>query len=239
MTISTSDNLLPSTLISVVIPTLNESATIASTLNQLLALAGNWEIIVADSGSSDGTPAIANRVPCVRVVDVPQGRGVGMNGGAAIASGAILLFLHADTRLPSNAFALITAALGNPRTSATAFHLRFDSENWRFRFLEIVSRVRIPTQRTFFGDQAIAVRREDFQRVGGYGEAGLMEDIELSRKLRRMGHLRVLPAHVTTSPRRFERGGVVRTLLFMGILQIAYFLRVPGDRLARWYAEVR
>ncbi len=162
-----------------------------------------------------------------------------MNGGAAIATGDLILFLHADTLLPPDAYTLITHAFRDPRTSATAFHLRFDRDEWRYRFLALASRIRIPVQRTFYGDQAIAVRKRDFERVGGYGEGLLMEDVELSRKLRRLGRLRTLPAHVTTSARRFEHGGVARTLLFMICLQIAYYLRVSGDRLARWYAEVR
>lgn len=239
MILDTSLSHPPSTVLSVIIPTLNEAGAIKSVLGQFERLPGNWELIVADSGSTDGTLEIVTRCSCVRVVAVGRGRGVAMNAGAAVANGDVLLFLHADTFLPVDAFSRIMTALNDPGTSATAFHIRFDLAGFRFRFVEIVSRVRVSTQRTFFGDQGIAVRRRDFDRAGGFGEGFLMEDIELSRKLRRIGRLQILPAHVTTSARRFERGGVARTLVFMGCLQLAYFLRVPGDRLVRWYAAVR
>jgi rSAM/selenodomain-associated transferase 2 len=227
------------TRVSVVIPTLNESGVIRDALAQFERLPGEWELIVADSGSDDGTREIVAATRGARLVDAPRGRGVGMNAGAAAAKGDILLFLHADTRLPHAAWTLVTAALRDPRVAATAFHLRFDRDGPRYRFLAGVSQARIPLQRTFFGDQAIATRRADFERVGGYGERLLMEDVDLSRKLRRVGRLRTLPATVTTSARRFERGGVARTLLFMLGLQLAYACRVPADRLHRWYAPVR
>jgi rSAM/selenodomain-associated transferase 2 len=225
--------------ISVIIPTLNEAGSIAKALAQFEALAGEWELIVADSGSRDGMQEIVAAIPAARLVSVPRGRGAGMNGGAAVASGEILLFLHADTLLPQDAYTLITQTLADPRISATAFHLRLDRLEWRFRLVWLAGRIRLPVQRTFFGDQAIAVRRSDFERIGGYREALLMEDVDLSRRLRRVGKLRVLPAEVITSARRFERHGVIRTLAFMTGLQIAYALRIPADRLARWYADVR
>lgn len=226
-------------LVSCVIPTFDEAATIGACLRQLSSLPGAWEIIVADSGSSDGTTRIAAATPCVRLVDAPRGRGAGMNAGAAVASGDILLFLHADTFLPRDAWRLIVTSLADPRASATAFHIRLDRQGWRYRLVALVSRIRIPVQRTFFGDQAIAVRRADFEAIGGFRELTLMEDVDLSRRLRRRGRLRTLPAHVTTSARRFERHGVARTLAFMTVLQSAYALGVSADRLARWYAAIR
>jgi rSAM/selenodomain-associated transferase 2 len=225
--------------ISVIIPTLNEARAIDATLAQFETLPGDWEVIVADSGSTDGTQAIVAGYPATRLVDARRGRGAGMNGGAATAAGDILLFLHADTRLPQDAYTLITQTLADLRISATAFHLRLDRPEWRFQLVWLAGRIRLPVQRTFFGDQAIAVRRSDFERIGGYREALLMEDVDLSRRLRRLGKLRVLPAEVITSARRFERHGVIRTLAFMTGLQIAYALRVPADRLARWYGAVR
>lgn len=224
--------------ISIVIPTLNEAAVIGSALAQFQDLPGDWEIIVADSGSTDATLEIARSFGAT-IVDGPPGRGASMNAGAAVATGEILLFLHADTRLPKTAHSLICRAFDDPSVAVTAFHLAMDGRGWRYRFIEIASKFRIRIQRTFFGDQAIAVRRHDFERVGGYSEPALMEDVALSHRLRGEGKLRTLPAEVITSARRFEHGGFIRTVIFMSGLQLAYALGVPTRRLARLYRHAR
>lgn len=162
-----------------------------------------------------------------------------MNAGASEATGDILLFLHADTFLPEDAHQQITTALADPAVVATAFHLTMDSPGWRYRLIPYISSIRMRVQRTFFGDQAIAVRRADFERIGGYAEPYLMEDVALSRRLRREGKLRVLGAKVMTSSRRFEHGGMIRTLVMMTCMQAAYTLGVSADRLARIYRHVR
>lgn len=226
-------------LVSIIVPTLDEAEVIQETVQGVCALPGLWEVIVADAGSTDGTRGIVSRMPDIRLVDVPRGRGAGMNGGARVASGDILVFLHADTHLPAAAYELITTALSDPATSATAFRLRLDRDDFPYSLVPLASRVRVLVQRTFFGDQAMAMRRIDFDRVGGFGTAVLMEDVDLSHRLRRIGRLRTLPADVVTSSRRFERYGVFRTLGFMACLQVAYACRVPANRLARWYADVR
>ena len=162
-----------------------------------------------------------------------------MNAGAARATGDILLFLHADTRLPTGAWRLITSALHDRCTSMTAFHLQLDRMDGFYQLVPWVSRVRVYVQRTFFGDQAIAIRRQDFLALGGFQEQLLMEDVDLSRRANALGRLKVLPARVTTSARRFERYGVIRTLAFMSGLQVAYSFGAPATRLARWYAAIR
>ena len=162
-----------------------------------------------------------------------------MNAGAAPATGKILLFLHADTLLPRSAHREITDALACPGVAATGFRLRMDRDEWRYRMLTPIATARFQIQRTFFGDQAIAVRREDFERIGGYHEPLLMEDVELSKRLRRRGRLELLPSHVISSARRFERGGVLRTLFKMSLFQIAYALGVSPVRLTRRYVDVR
>lgn len=225
--------------VSVVIPTLNEEQSLRQTLASLQRLAGHWEVIVADSSSVDRTVEIARAAGARVVAEAPAGRGAALNAGAAAASGDILLFLHADSWLPSTAYASITAVLADPAVAATGFRLRMDRDEWRFRILSSIATARFRVQRTFFGDQAIAVRRRDFERVGGYREVLLMEDVELSRRLRERGRLELLPGHVTTSARRFERGGVLRTLARMSLLQMAYAAGIPGDRLQRWYGPGR
>jgi len=225
--------------ISVIIPTYNEAQAIGTTLAQFASLAGRWEIIVTDSGSTDGTREIVASTWQARLVEGPPGRGVAMNAGAAVAGGELLLFLHADTRLPDDAYRLISEAFRVPDVAATAFRLRVDRDDWRFRLLTPLSRLRFSVQRTFFGDQAIAVRRTEFERIGGYHEHFLMEDVDLSRRLRQRGELRLLPAEVVTSARRFEQRGVLPSLALMTALQLLYGLGVPAERLRRFYSDVR
>lgn len=225
--------------ISCVIPCLNEASTIRTCLEQFERLPGCWEVIVADSASTDDTREIASLFPGIRIVNAPPGRGAGMNAGEAKATGDVVLFLHADTTLPEDTWQLVTTALKDEQTSATAFRLKLDCGELQYRLVEIASRIRIRIQRTFFGDQAIAVRRRDFEEIGGYRNLPLMEDVDLSRRLRKRGKLRILPAHVTTSARRFQRYGVIQTLVMMTGFQIAYSLGVSADRIARWYAAVR
>lgn len=226
-------------MISVVIPTLNEEASLVSTLDQFRHLAGDWELIVADSGSVDRSVAIARERGVTVVEGAPAGRGRAMNAGAGCATGEILLFLHADTLLPDTAYRIITDALSNPDISATGFHLRMNTREWRYRMLSPIATLRFRVQRTLFGDQAIAVRRRDFEGIGGYHEPLLMEDVDLSRRLRQRGRLHLLPAYVTTSARRFEQGGVLKTLLLMSLFQAAYAAGVPAERLHRWYRATR
>jgi rSAM/selenodomain-associated transferase 2 len=226
-------------LISVIIPTLNEAAALGDTLDHLARIPGRWEVIVADSGSADRTLAIARERDAIVVEGAPAGRGAAMNAGAARASGDILLFLHADTCPPDTAYRLISEALASPGVAAAAFRLRMDRDEWRFRMLTPVATLRFRIQRAFFGDQAIAVRKADFERVGGYHEPLLMEDVDLSRRFRKLGRLELLPAHVLTSARRFERHGVARTLALMSVFQAAYMLGVPADQIERWYGHVR
>lgn len=226
-------------LISVIIPALNEEATLGQTLDQFDRLAGRWEVIVADSGSDDRTVEIAREAGAIVVEAAPAGRGLAMNAGVERARGDVLLFLHADTLLPEHAHDLIVNELADPAVAATGFRLRMDRDEWRYCLLSPISVLRFRVQRTFFGDQAIAVGRRDFDALGGYREPVLMEDVELSRRIRKRGELRLLPAYVTTSARRFERDGVFRTLLLMSLFQAAYAIGVSADCLANWYRHAR
>jgi rSAM/selenodomain-associated transferase 2 len=218
---------------SVVIPTLDEAATVAGTIAAALAVLPDAEVIVADAGSGDGT-AQAAAAAGARVLQAPGARAEAMNAGAAAASGDVLVFLHADTHLPAGAGTAIDAALR--RAGAGAFRIGFDRPrplvervvNARSRLLGIV-----------YGDQAIFVSREAFERVGGYRPLPIMEDRDLAARLRRTGGLAIVPLAVTTSARRHRSDGHARALARNWLIQLLYTLRVPPERLARMYPPAR
>ncbi len=223
--------------ISVIIPTLDEAARIEATIEAVAALRPH-EIIVADGGSRDGTPTLAAGRPC-RVVASPRGRAVQMNAGAASATGEVLLFLHADTRLPPTAFDDVVHALADPGTVGGRFDVRLDRAGAVYRLIETLMNARSRATRIATGDQAIFVRRRVFEELGGYAPIPLMEDVEFSRRLKRRGRVACLRTQVVTSARRWEQAGPWRTILRMWWLRALYAAGVSPHRLARAYAPIR
>jgi rSAM/selenodomain-associated transferase 2 len=229
--------------LSIIIPALDEAPIIVETLAALAPLHNRGaEVIVVDGGSSDGTPALA--IPLAdRVISAPRNRGAAMNAGAALASGDVFLFLHADTILPANADCLIAAALAPGATSSSSrlwgrFDLRIAG---RHRFLAVVARMinwRSRLTGIATGDQAIFVTREAFRDVGGFPDLPLMEDIALSRKLKRLSRPYCIKTPVITSGRRWDDHGVVRTIALMWRLRLAYYCGVAPARLALAYGRV-
>lgn len=216
--------------VSIILPVLNEAALIATRLEDLRREAPGAEVIVVDGGSRDATVEIARAA--ARVIASPPGRAVQMNAGAAVASGDVFLFLHADTRLPTGALDAIRDGLG-----ATGRHWgRFDARiTGRHPLLPVVAammnlRSRLTGVAT--GDQAIFVTRTAFAAVGGFPALPLMEDVALSKSLRRRGPPLCLRARVTTSGRRWEANGVLRTIVIMWGLRLGYVLGVAPERLA-------
>ncbi|HEX5530498.1 MAG TPA: TIGR04283 family arsenosugar biosynthesis glycosyltransferase [Methylomirabilota bacterium] len=221
--------------LSVVIPALDEAPRLARLLPALSRACPDAEIIVADGGSRDGTADVARSRAAVQLVEGPRGRARQMNAGARRAGGDVLLFLHADTRLPDGAPGAIAAALADPGVVGGRFDVRFDSGR---RLLAIVAwfmNARSRATSICTGDQAIFARRADFEAVGGYPDIPLMEDIELSRRLKARGRLAALRARVTTSARKWEREGPLRTIGLMWALRLLYFCGVAPERLHRWY----
>lgn len=220
--------------LSIVVPVLNEAARIAAALEALAPLrARGHEVVVVDGGSEDATRALAAPA-CDQLVQAPRGRALQMNAGAKAARGAVLVFLHADTRLPERADELIRAAL--ERALWGRFDVAIDS---RRALLHIVSRamnVRSRLTGIATGDQAIFVRREAF---AGFPEIPLMEDVAFSREMKRKGRPACLRARVRTSARRWEARGVLATIFLMWRLRLLYALGVPPQRLAREYADQR
>lgn len=223
--------------ISVIIPTLNEAATIGETLRRLRSSA-SCEVIVVDGGSDDGTPELA-RPQADLVLSAGRGRATQMNVGARAASGQVLLFLHADTVLPPDFPALLENALRNPRVVGGRFDVRLDAEGRLFRIIETLMNLRSRLSRIATGDQAIFVRSRTFRELGGYREAELMEDLELSYRLKRQGELACLRERVVTSARRWQRDGIVRTIGLMWLLRLLYFIGVSPSYLKTFYADTR
>lgn len=228
--------------IALIIPTLNEAATIGRTLTQAVAQEFD-EIIVSDGGSTDPTPAMVqaccDRVPSARLVTASPGRARQMNAGAAASRSDVLLFLHADTELPPNAKALIEATLSNPNAVSGRFDVRFDRPSRWGRMISWFMNRRSRMTGIATGDQAIFVRRSVFDRLGGFTDIPLMEDIDFSRRIKRHGAMAAVPEPVITSFRRWEQNGPLRTILLMWTLRFLYWLGVSPHHLNRWYRTVR
>jgi rSAM/selenodomain-associated transferase 2 len=220
--------------LSIIVPTLNEAEGIAAHLEALAPLRQRGsELIVVDGGSRDGTADRA-RLLADKVLTARRGRAAQMNAGAAAASGAAILFLHADTRLPAPADWLVADALA-AGCEWGRFDVRIDG---RHPLLGVVARVMNLRSRATgiaTGDQAIFVTRKAFHAIGGYADIPLMEDIVLSRALRRRSRPACLSATVTTSGRRWEAGGVLYTIVTMWRLRLAFYLGADPRRLARAY----
>ena len=220
--------------LSIIVPAWNEAGAIAATLSSLAPLRERGhEVILVDGGSTDGTPQIA--APFAdRTLEAPRGRARQMNAGASAATGDALLFLHADTRLPPGADALVAHALARRRWGR--FDVRIEEGgalavvaffmNWRSRISGIAT-----------GDQAMFVDRAAFESIGGFPDLPLMEDIEISARLKGISPPACIRNRAVTSGRRWQRRGILRTIVLMWRLRLAYFLGARPDELARKYAN--
>ncbi len=218
--------------ISIIIPTLNEERSLPSALAPLIGREG-IEVIVADGSSTDRTADIACESG-VRLVTTQRGRGRQLNAGAAVASGEVLLFLHADSRLPEQFEAQIWSTL-NKGQLAGAFRLRIDAPGWGVRCVEWGANLRSKWRQLTYGDQGFFMRATDFYQMGGYRNWPLMEDYELCGRLRTMGGVGLASGSVTTSARRWSRYGAFRNTLINQVCIAAYRLGVPPASIANWY----
>jgi len=232
------DAVLPGSYdISIIIPALNEAECIGQTVAGLIGHPG-VEVIVADGGSEDRTVPLATAAGAT-VILAPPGRGSQQNAGARAAQGRVLLFLHADTRLPDGFATQIREALGRPGIVAGAFRFAVDAAGWRFRLLEYCTNWRADRLGLPYGDQALFLPAARFQAMGGFREIALLEDIELVRRLRKMGRIALLATPALTSPRRWHRLGWVRTTIINQMILLGFFCGLDPDRLARWYGKIR
>ncbi|MGB5896593.1 MAG: TIGR04283 family arsenosugar biosynthesis glycosyltransferase [Geitlerinemataceae cyanobacterium] len=221
--------------ISVILPVLNEADRLEKTLKPLQT-AVNVETIVVDGGSTDRTRDIAKNQGCL-VLSTTPGRARQMNAGAAAATGEILLFLHGDTQLPMGFEAIVRRCLLTPKTVAGAFELKIDGESFGLRTIETLVRGRSKFLQLPYGDQAIFLRTQRFGNLGGFRELPIMEDFELVRQLQNQGQIRIVPAAVLTSGRRWQKLGVWKTTIVNQCIILGYFLGISPERLARWYRK--
>ena len=220
--------------ISIVIPVLNEADELPGLIESLCPFASEAEIVFVDGGSVDASAAII-RAAGYRLVTAAPGRARQMNAGARATRRDLLLFLHADVRMPADALGAIHAAMHDRRVVAGRFDLGYDTRAWPYPWIAWFGNQRSRLTGIFTGDQTIFVRRSAFVAVGRYPDIALMEDVELSRRLKRRGRLACLRARVSASTRKCRREGVWRTLALMWLLRTLYAFGVAPSRLHRLY----
>ena len=219
-------------LISIIIPTLNEAGVVGDTLASLREQPPPIEVIVVDGDSTDDTRDRA-RAADAQVVRAPRGRASQLNRGAAVANGDIYLFLHADTLLPTGGLTVIRETLARPSATSGTFRLQFDASSPLLRFYAWCTRW--PWIRLCFGDRGLFVERSAFEAVGGYPDWPLFEDLELAAQLHEHGGFHFLDTAVTTSPRRFRRNGLLAQQLRNLYLWLHYVSGTDPERVAHLY----
>jgi rSAM/selenodomain-associated transferase 2 len=222
---------------SFIIPVWNEESVILRTIEHIRGLqsAAGAEIIVVDGDSAGKTMEIARRA-AVKTIISERGRGNQMNDGAALAAGNILIFLHADTSLPPDALAFIDTAMRDEFIMAGAFDLAIDSERPIFRLIEKAAALRSRLTRIPYGDQAVFMRKTVFNKLGGFSNIPIMEDVEIMRRIKKQGgKIRIIDRTVRTSSRRWEREGIIYTTLRNWLLITFYLLGVKPEKLVRFY----
>ncbi|TLY24260.1 MAG: glycosyltransferase [Nitrospirae bacterium] len=230
--------------ITVVIPTLNEEAVLPRTLS-LTAGLGFDELIVVDGGSHDRTREIVTALRVTRdaspvtLLTAPPGRAKQMNAGGTSSKGDVLLFLHADTSLPSDARQAVEQALEDPACVGGRFDMRYERDSGLGWLISRMMNLRSRWTGIATGDQAIFVRRSVFEQLGGYSDLPIMEDVDFTRRLKRTGLIAALQSKVTTSYRRWDTRGPLRTILLMWILRFLYWIGISPHRLSQLYGAVR
>jgi rSAM/selenodomain-associated transferase 2 len=222
---------------SIIVPVLNEVDQINHLVEHVRShgLGHSYEIIIVDGNPKGSTIKVIQDKEAI-AISTRKGRGRQMNAGAALAKGEILVFLHADTRLPDNALQKISQTLANQSYVGGAFDLGIDSDRLLLKYIAVRASFRSRLNRIPYGDQAIFIRKDYFDQIGGFKEIPLMEDIDLMRRIKRDGKkIRILRDRVSTSARRWEREGVLYTTLRNQILVGLFYLGVSPDRLTKYY----
>ncbi|AVR45099.1 glycosyltransferase [Christiangramia fulva] len=221
--------------VSIIIPCLNEAPFLPNTIENCLGLEGDFEIIVIDGGSRDQTETVARSYDNVKFFRSPKGRSLQMNYGAKKAQGSVLLFLHADTLLPADAYLLIKKRLQKKGHIGGSFRLKLDTPHPFLKLYTWCSRFSL--EFFTYGDHGIFIKKEVFEEIGGFREIPLMEDIEIQKRLRKKGKFKKLSKYVITSGRRFEKNGTVKQLIIDVLLVALYNIKVPPAKLKRFYSD--
>ena len=222
-------------MISVIVPVLNEESQIKQTLDYTTQLSGNFEIIVVDGGSSDGTKSVVKSFYSVLLVNSLKGRANQMNTGAKQAKGEILLFLHADTKLPKHAIKLICDAMIDTQIVGGSFSVKFDSKHYLLRLYAKLSKI---NHSLFtYGDHGIFVRKSVFEHIAGFKQIPIMEDVEIQSRLKKQGRFIKLTETVLTSARRFRENGTTKQLVLDVLILVLYHLGVSPESLKKWYPD--
>jgi rSAM/selenodomain-associated transferase 2 len=227
------------TTVSIIMPVLNEAASIAETLQALAPYrARGVEVVVVDGGSRDAT--VAQATPLAdRVISAPRGRGQQMNAGAVCARGKVLLFLHADTRLPTDADRMVLASLAWSGREWGRFDVKIAGRSPLLPIIAALMNLRSRITGIATGDQSMFMQRKAFEEVGGFPNSAIMEDIVLSKRLKRRSRPVCIGVEAITSGRRWDENGVVVTVVTMWALRLAYYLGARPAWLVRFYRDVR
>lgn len=215
-------------MISIVMPVYQEERALPGTLRELLAQAGDYEVLVVDGGSTDRTCELVRAEPRARLFRAAKGRASQMNEGAAHAQGEWLLFLHADTVLPSEALRRLNEMEADPSVQAGGFLHRFSGDDWRLRLISFLDNLRCARSRIIYGDQALFVRRSLFERLGGFPRQSILEDVAFCERLLTVTSPVLLSPPVMTDARKFVRMGIGRSFLrvLLIILHVEFHLPV-------------
>ena len=222
--------------ISVIIPILNEAKILEKTLSQLQPELGSHELIVVDGGSTDASVKIAENYG--KVIISERGRGKQLNAGAAAATGDILIFLHADIWLEPGALISVATAISSGYIGG-GFRQKIDGKRVLYRLIEIAGDFRGRYLKVFYGDGGIFLARTNFQKIGGFPDVPILEEMEFSKGLRRLGKTTLLTPYIHISARRWEARGIVRTILNNWLITLLYFLGISPEKLASLYSHIR
>ena len=222
--------------ISIIIPILNEAKVLDKTLSQLQSELEYHELIIVDGGSNDNSIRIAKKYG--QVITSARGRAKQLNAGVAGATGDILLFLHADIWLESGALAAVESALAAGYIGG-GFRQKIDSKRILYRMIEIAGNIRGKYLKVFYGDSGIFLPRADFEKIGGFPDIPILEEMEFSKELRRLGKTTLVTPCIHISARRWETKGIVRTTLNNWLITLLYFIGVSPKKLAKLYSHIR